>query len=86
MIRRLGGRAEYADRVNLGPIDLIVRDVDEKGRIAAVGVALEPPPPPPTIPAFLGASEIAERLRGAIRRRRARKDAPPADAPKPESG
>ena len=33
MTARLGGRAEYADRVTLGPIELIVRDVDEKGRI-----------------------------------------------------
>ena len=31
---RLGGRAEYADRVTIGPIELIVRDVDEKGRVA----------------------------------------------------
>ena len=32
MRARLGGRAEYADRVALGPIELIVRDVDEDGR------------------------------------------------------
>ena len=42
MVARLGGHAEYADRVSLGPIELIVRDVDEKGRIISVGVALEP--------------------------------------------
>ena len=30
---RLGGRAEYADRVTLGPIELIVRDVDDDGKI-----------------------------------------------------
>ena len=44
MVSRLGGHAEYADRVTLGPIELIVRDVDEKGRIVSVGVALEPAP------------------------------------------
>ena len=30
--KRLGGRAEYADRVTLGPIELIVRDVDDNGK------------------------------------------------------
>ncbi len=62
---RLGGHVEYADRVNLGPIELIVRDVDEKGRIVAVGVALEPSPPKPPIPAFLSAREIGLRV-GAL--------------------
>jgi cell volume regulation protein A len=79
MARRLGGRAEYADRVNLGLIDLIVRDIDEKGRIIAAGVALEPPPAP-AIPAFLGASEIVERLRGTFGRPEG-KSAPPAEPP-----
>jgi cell volume regulation protein A len=55
MLKRLGGSAEYADRVNLGPVELIVRDLDDKGRIAAVGIALEPAAPPPVIPAFFGA-------------------------------
>jgi len=86
MIRRLGGWAEYADRISLGPIDLIVRDVDEEGRITAIGVALEPPPPPPVIPAFLGASEIADRLRAAVRRRRHGKDAPTGDRSRPGPG
>jgi len=68
MAMRLGGHAEYADRVNLGPIELIVRDVDEKGRIDSVGVALEPAPAP-AIPAFFGAAEIRDRVRGFFRRR-----------------
>jgi cell volume regulation protein A len=63
ILSRLGGRAEYADRVTLGPIELIVRDVDEKGRVASVGIALEPTPQRPPIPAFFGASEIRDRLR-----------------------
>jgi len=81
MIRRLGGRAEYADRVNLGPIDLIVRDVDDKGRITSIGIALEPPRPPPVIPAFLGASEFADRVRALVRRLRNGKKKPPAVEP-----
>ena len=47
MLQRLGGRAEYADRVTLGPIELIVRDVDENGRIVSVGLSLEPTPASP---------------------------------------
>jgi len=65
---RLNGQVEYGDRVSLGTIELIVRDVDEKGRATSVGIALEPAPPPPAIPAFMGASEIWERL-GALFRR-----------------
>ena len=42
MQQRLGGRAEYADRMTLGTIELIVRDVDEDGRIISVGLSLEP--------------------------------------------
>jgi cell volume regulation protein A len=77
ILSRLGGRAEYADRVTLGPVELIVRDVDEKGRVVSVGIALEPAPPP-SIPAFMGAREIAERLRQYFRNR---KSAAPAPVP-----
>ena len=44
ILQRLGGRAEYADRVTIGPIELIVRDVDEAGRISSVGLSFEPTP------------------------------------------
>jgi cell volume regulation protein A len=50
MLSRLGGRAEYADRLTLGPIELIVRDIDEKGKISGVGLSFEPTPPQPVIP------------------------------------
>ena len=62
MTQRLGGHAEYADRVPLGPIELIVRDVDEKGRIAALGLSFEPTAPVPRVPVFLSAGEIGDRL------------------------
>ncbi|GGD94552.1 K+/H+ antiporter [Aureimonas endophytica] len=42
MVERLGGRAEYGDRVPVGPIELIVRDTDESGAILAAGLALDP--------------------------------------------
>ncbi|MGO4831259.1 potassium/proton antiporter, partial [Rhizobiaceae sp. 2RAB30] len=59
---RLGGHPEYADRVSLGPIELIVRDVDEKGRITAIGLSVEPAPPPPAVPFYLSATEARDRL------------------------
>ncbi len=84
MNNRLAGNAEYADRVNLGPIELIVRDVDEKGRIISVGVALEPAPPQPAIPAFFGADEIRDRVRNYLGRRFEKRAARTAPAREPE--
>jgi cell volume regulation protein A len=87
ILARLGGHAEYADRVTIGPIELIVREVDEKGRIISVGVSLEPAAAPPPIPAFLSASEIGERLRTLFARLKKRgvASAPAADAETPDS-
>lgn len=61
---RLGGQVEYADRVSLSPIELIVRDVDEKGRVVALGLSIEPPPPPARVPFFLSAGELLDRIGG----------------------
>lgn len=69
VIQRLRGHVEYADRVSLGLIDLIVRDVDEKGRIVSIGLSIEPAPPPPPVPVFLSASEISTRLRRIFAKR-----------------
>jgi cell volume regulation protein A len=71
---RLGGRAEYADRVTLGPIELIVRDVEDDGMPLALGLSLEPTAAPkPSIPFFLSAREMADRLIGLWRLIRGRK-------------
>ncbi|MGC4026122.1 MAG: potassium/proton antiporter [Mesorhizobium sp.] len=60
---RLGGRAEYADRILLDPIELIVRDVDENGKVLAIGVSLEPmATPAPRVPIFLSAGEMWDRF------------------------
>ncbi|SEQ77783.1 potassium/proton antiporter, CPA1 family [Faunimonas pinastri] len=42
MADRLGGRAEVGDRVGCGPVDLVVRDTDDEGRVISAGLALEP--------------------------------------------
>jgi potassium/hydrogen antiporter len=59
MTDRLGGRVEYADRLPLGDIELIVRDLDEQGHVIEVGVSVEPQIAPPRIPAFLSATNLA---------------------------
>ncbi|WP_246679202.1 potassium/proton antiporter [Mesorhizobium sp. B2-6-2] len=64
---RLGGRAEYADRVMIGPIELIVRDVDEKGRITGLGLSFEPTAPVARVPVFMSAGEIGDRIAALIR-------------------
>lgn len=81
---RLGGHAEYADRIPLGPIELIVRDVDEDGKIIAVGLSFEPAAVAPRIPVFLSAGEIGDQLRRLISRLRKRPVEPP-DAVEPQS-
>jgi cell volume regulation protein A len=70
---RLGGRVEYADRLLIDPIELIVRDVDEKGRITSIGLSIEPVVARPSVPIFLSAGEIGDRLRSLwawLRRRK----------------
>jgi cell volume regulation protein A len=58
---RLGGHAEYGDRVLIGPVEVIVRDVDEKGRIASLGLNIEPVSPSATrLPMFLSAGELKD--------------------------
>jgi potassium/hydrogen antiporter len=71
MARRLHGAPEYADRVTIGPVELIVRDVDEFGHILGVGLAIEPAAAaPPRIPVFLSAGEIGDRLAALLARLR----------------
>ncbi|EKF18731.1 potassium/proton antiporter [Nitratireductor pacificus] len=59
---RLGGRAEYGDRATLGSIELIVRDVDEDGKITAIGLSLEPPASTVRVPMFLSPGDLLRRL------------------------
>ncbi|MGD9913788.1 MAG: potassium/proton antiporter [Rhizobiaceae bacterium] len=56
--QRLGGTPEYADRVTIGPIELIVRDVDDKGRISALGLSIEPSTPGDRAPAVRNAQDL----------------------------
>lgn len=80
MLARLGGQAEYADRVSLGPIDLIVRDVDDQGRITSVGVSLEPETAQRQVPLFVTRKELVAAIRNWFAARRSRQPSEPAEA------
>jgi cell volume regulation protein A len=76
--RELAGDIEQGDRIPYGPIDLIVRSVDEDHRIVDVGLALEHSGrTPPRIPLFHSPKEIA----GLMRDWRSRLQRKPPAAP-----
>ena len=101
MAYRLGGKADFADRVRLGSIILIVRELDEHGHVRSVGISLEAVEPAISLPIFINMREIAHRMRDTMRRFRgrsqvatsvpAKQEASPSAAPAagssmPESG
>jgi cell volume regulation protein A len=65
ILKRVGGHADIGDRVALGDIELIVRDVDEAGAIKSVGLSIEPRPARSAIlPLFLNVHELLDWIRG----------------------
>ncbi|MNV03402.1 hypothetical protein D3C71_936660 [compost metagenome] len=67
---RLAGKADYADRVRLGSIVLIVRTLDEHEEITGVGISLEPVEPATSLPIFISFSEILNRVRDYLAQKR----------------
>ncbi|MEQ8482509.1 MAG: potassium/proton antiporter [Hoeflea sp.] len=67
MEQRLGGKPDYADRVKIGRIVLIVRDTDDNG-VTTVGISLEPVTPATRLPLFLNLRELIQICRDSIRR------------------
>ncbi|EJC67996.1 potassium/proton antiporter [Rhizobium sp. 1AS11] len=86
MRQRLGGKADYADRVRLGSIILIVRDLDEHDHITSVGMSLEAVEPAITLPIFLNLKDIIQRIRDRLNGRRNRETATSERTPKPPAG
>ncbi|MBY2906678.1 potassium/proton antiporter [Rhizobium leguminosarum] len=86
MRQRLGGKADYADRVRLGSIILIVRDLDEHDHITSVGMSLEAVEPAITLPIFLNLKDITQRIRDRLNGRRNRETAASESPPKPPAG
>jgi cell volume regulation protein A len=82
MTARLGGRAEYADRVAVGPVELIVRDVED-GKVVSVGVSLEPEAKQPQIPIFLSPRALVVAMREWLSGRPRQADAADETEPDP---
>jgi cell volume regulation protein A len=82
--RELAGDIEQGDRIPYGPIDLIVRSVDDEHRIVDVGLALEHTRrPPPQIPLFQGPREIVGLVREWRGRWRQKGETPAEPKPPP---
>ena len=69
MIARLGGRAEYGDRVTIRPIELIVRETGMDGAIVDAGLSLEPEGAGTQLPLFLNLRDLLALARRPFRRR-----------------
>lgn len=82
MKQRLGGKADYADRVRLGSIILIVRDLDDQYHISSVGMSLEAVEPAITLPIFINMRDIIDRMRDRLKRRKNKEVAAAAAAAK----
>ncbi|HYD98090.1 MAG TPA: potassium/proton antiporter, partial [Alphaproteobacteria bacterium] len=72
--REFGAALEVGDRLRIGQVELIARDVAE-GAVEAVGLAVEPTPPVPQLPLFQKPHEIAAAIRARWAARRARRQA-----------
>ncbi|ABC92254.1 probable Na+/H+ antiporter protein [Rhizobium etli CFN 42] len=86
MRQRLGGKADYADRVRLGSIILIVRDLDEHDHVTSVGMSLEAVEPATTLPIFINLKDIIQRIRDRLNGRRNREAAASETMPKASAG
>ncbi|MBY5902510.1 potassium/proton antiporter [Rhizobium leguminosarum] len=86
MRQRLGGKADYADRVRLGSIILIVRDLDEHDHITSVGMSLEAVEPAITLPIFINLKDITQRIRDRLNGRRNRETKASESTPKAPAG
>jgi cell volume regulation protein A len=84
MKQRLGGKADYADRVRLGSIILIVRDLDDQYHISSVGMSLEAVEPAITLPIFINMRDIIDRVRDRLKGRKNKEVAAAAAAAKGE--
>ncbi len=82
MRQRLGGKAEYADRVRLGSIILIVRDLDDHDHISSVGMSLEAVEPAVTLPIFINMRDIIDRVHDRLKGRKRKEAAATASGAK----
>ncbi|WP_404402205.1 potassium/proton antiporter [Pelagibacterium halotolerans] len=72
MRERLGGTAEVGDRVAVGAIELIVRDVNIEGEISEVGLSIDQEVARARVPVFVTGHELVQTLRAKLAERRLR--------------
>ena len=82
LIQRYGEDIHRGDRLTLGQVELIVRDVTDDNRVARVGVSLAPQERAARLPLFQNLEEITTNLRARLAGRRAR-NGHPKKAPSP---
>jgi cell volume regulation protein A len=59
--RRLHGTVEIGDRISVGTVELIIRELDDSGEIASIGLAVEPSRAArPKLPLFQSRGEIRD--------------------------
>ncbi|WP_127143824.1 potassium/proton antiporter [Pelagibacterium montanilacus] len=73
MRERLGGTAEVGDRVAIGQLELIVREVNVDGDITAAGLAIDQEAGRARVPLFVSGREMMAFLREQIARRKGRR-------------
>lgn len=76
MRERLGGTLEIGDRVGVGPVELIVRDVNVEGEISELGLSIDQESARARLPVFVTGRELVAHLTAkfqAWRHRMARK-------------
>ncbi|MEF2072855.1 potassium/proton antiporter [Consotaella aegiceratis] len=70
--QRLGGHAEYGDRIAVDTVELIVRDTDETGAISEIGLSLAPEQKA-RLPLFQNWRDVSAWLRSWLAERKRRK-------------
>jgi potassium/hydrogen antiporter len=69
--RRLHGTVEIGDRISVGIVELIIRELDDSGEIASIGLAVEPSRAArPKLPLFQSRGEIRDTLARLLSRTR----------------
>ncbi len=73
MRERLGGTAEIGDRVAIGALELIVREVDIEGEVSEAGLAIDQDAQKARVPVFMSGRELKAFVRAKLNERRTKK-------------
>eukprot|EP00873_Tetraselmis_striata_P031409 jgi/Tetstr1/451673/TSEL_038709.t1 len=73
MRERLGGTAEIGDRVAIGALELIVREVDIEGEVSEAGLAIDQDAQKARVPVFMSGRELKAFLRAKLKEQRSKK-------------